>query len=66
MWVFLATVAAAVAVFSGSVGVAESKCVVAFDGEPGTDTDSLTDKFIISSSDFFSRSSRTDGTLKIC
>ena len=35
MWVFFATVAAALAVFSG--GVAEAKCVVAFDGDPGTD-----------------------------
>ena len=34
MWVFFATaVAAALAVFSG--GVAEAKCVVAFDGDPG-------------------------------
>ena len=36
MWVFFATaVAAALAVFSG--GVAEAKCVVAFDGDPGTE-----------------------------
>ena len=36
MWQFLATAAAAVAFFSG--GGVEAKCVVAFDGDPGTDT----------------------------
>ena len=38
MWKIFASVLAAVAVLSGSgVLVAEAKCVVAFDGEPGTD-----------------------------
>ena len=37
MWLFLAA-AVAVFSFSGSRGVAEAKCVVAFDGDPGTDT----------------------------
>ena len=36
MWQFLATAAAAMAFFSG--GGVEAKCVVAFDGDPGTDT----------------------------
>ena len=45
MWVFFATaVAAALAVFSG--GVAEAKCVVAFDGDPGTDIDNIISLFV--------------------